>query len=63
MSVERAYPVAVTDEEADPPVVVTRCKDVAEAEWFIGYLAEHGGSATRKKVKRGGYGIDGPHLP
>lgn len=63
MSYETEYPVAVVDEESPGtgrPWVVTRCKDVAEAEWFIAYLAEHGGTAARAKVARGGYGIDAP---
>lgn len=57
---EKMWPVAVVDEEMPGGYVVTRCKDVAEAEWYLGYLAEHGGSATRAKIERGGYGIDAP---
>lgn len=52
--------VAIVDEECNPPVVVTRYESVAQAEWFLGYLAAHGGSVTRAKVERGGYGIDAP---
>jgi predicted enzyme related to lactoylglutathione lyase len=52
--------VAVVDEETDPPVVVIRYKTVAEAEWYLGYLREHGGTVTRAKIARGGYGIDAP---
>lgn len=60
MSWEADNPVAVVDEEADPPVIVTRYQQVAQAEWFLGYLREHGGSVLRDKVDRGGYGIDAP---
>jgi hypothetical protein len=60
MTWEQENPVAVVDVECDPPVVVTRYKTPGEAEWFLGYLAEHGGRASREKVERGGYGIDGP---
>lgn len=60
VSWETANPVAVVDEESVPPVVVTRYPDVKQAEWFIGYLGEHGGTAIRAKVDRGGYGIDAP---
>ena len=60
MSYETEYPVAVVDEETNPPYTVTRCRTVEEAEWFIGYLESHGGQATAAKVRRGGYGIDCP---
>lgn len=57
---EADFPVAVVDEETDPPVVVTRWKTVAQAEGFIEYLHTHGGKVTARKVERGGYGIDVP---
>lgn len=60
MSWEQVYPVAVVDEESRPVWTVTRCKTVGEAEWFIGYLHDHGGQAAREKIERGGYGIDAP---
>lgn len=50
--------VAVIDEEADPPVVVTRYERPEQAEWYINYLYEHGGTARQAKILRGGYGID-----
>jgi hypothetical protein len=55
-------PVAVVDEESNPPVVVTRYRTPEAAQWYLGYLAEHGGSVTRAKVERGGYGIDAPEV-
>lgn len=60
MSWKTENPVAVVDEEASPPVVVTRYKTAKEAEWYLTYLAEHGGEHLRAKVERGGYGIDAP---
>lgn len=63
MSWESVNPVAVVDEESSPPVIVTRYATVPDAEWFIGYLAQHGGTAIRAKVERGGYGIDAPEVP
>lgn len=62
MSYRSAYPVAVVDIECSPPVVITRYAKVGDAEWFIGYLAEHGGAVTRAKVERGGYAIDAPEV-
>jgi hypothetical protein len=58
VSYETVNPVAVVDEESDPPCVVTRYPTAEQAEWFIGYLEEHGGTTTAEKVRRGGYGID-----
>lgn len=60
MTYETDNPYAVVDEECDPPVVVIRYDTLAITEWFIAYLAKHGGTVTREKVERGGYGIDGP---
>lgn len=61
MSWETVNPVAVVDEESDPPGrVVIRYETVAKAEWYIAYLHEHGGTVTRAKIERGGYGIDVP---
>lgn len=63
MTWEQENPVAVVDEECDPPVVVIRYKTPEDAAWYLGYLSEHGGSAIRAKVARGGYGIDAPEVP
>jgi hypothetical protein len=52
--------VAVVDTETDPPYVVTRYETPEQAEWFIGYLREHGGTATAAKIDRGAYSIDVP---
>lgn len=60
MPVEKEWPVAVVDTECDPPWVVTRCKNVREAEKFIKYLHTFGGKATARKVERGDYSIDAP---
>ncbi len=60
MSWETANSVAVVDEETDPPYVVTRYATVQQAEWYLGYLACHGGRYLAAKVARGGYGIDAP---
>lgn len=60
MSWETENPVAVVDVETNPPVVVTRYQGTAQAEWFLGYLREHGGQVLREKVDRGGYGIGAP---
>lgn len=60
MSYETDFPVAVVDEETDPPVVVTRWQTVAQAEGFIEYIRRHGGRKGTEKVERGGYGIDAP---
>lgn len=58
MDYRKSFPVAIVDIECDPPVVITRYAKVEDAEWFIGYLAEHGGAITQAKVERGGYAID-----
>ena len=58
MSWEESYPVAVVDEESDPPTVVLRYAEVSQAEWYLGHLRDHGGTVLREKVNRGGYGID-----
>lgn len=60
MSWETENPVAVVDVETNPPVIVTRYQETAQAEWFLGYLREHGGQVLREKADRGGYGIDAP---
>jgi ribosomal protein L15E len=60
VSYESVNPFAVVDTESSPPRVVTRYTRLSQAEWFLGYLAEHGGTVTRAKVERGGYSIDGP---
>lgn len=52
--------VAVTDTETDPPVVVLRYDKPEQAEWYLGWLREHGGTQARDKIDRGGYGIDVP---
>jgi hypothetical protein len=52
--------VAVVDIECEPNCVVTRYTRPEQAEWFLGYLSEHGGSVLRAKVERGGYSIDVP---
>ena len=57
MSYKSDNPVAIVDIECNPPVVIIRYSKVEHAEWFLGYLAEHGGTETRAKVKRGGYVI------
>lgn len=59
-SYERANPVAVVDVECDPPYTVLRYAKPEQAEWYLGYLAEHGGAVLRAKVERGGYAIDAP---
>lgn len=60
MSYESMNPFAVVDTESNPPRVVTRYAQLKQAEWFLGYLAEHGGAVAHAKVERGGYVIDGP---
>jgi len=57
MSYEKDNPVAVTDVECAPPHVVVRYRTRAVAEWYLGYLREHGGTVTRAKIDRGGYEI------
>jgi hypothetical protein len=60
MSWEEANPVAVVDTECSPARVVTRYASAEQAEWFLTYLRDHGGSVLRSKVERGGYAIDVP---
>jgi hypothetical protein len=62
MTWESANPVAVVDEESNPPVVVIRYPTVSDAEWYLGYLHDHGGTYLREKIARGGYGIDAPEV-
>ena len=52
--------VTVVDKETHPPVVVTYYDTPEGAEGFLLYLWEHGGTVTRAKVDRGGYGIEVP---
>lgn len=40
--------------------MVIRYDTPEQAEWYIGYLYDHGGKVTRAKIERGGYGIDVP---
>ena len=54
------WPFKVIDEETDPPVMVCSYDTLEKAEFFIDHLRKHGGTVTRAKVDRGGYGIDGP---
>jgi hypothetical protein len=56
---ETMWPVAIVDLEMGSRVV-TRCKDEEEAQWTINYLYEKGGEALKKKIDRGGFGIDVP---
>ena len=58
MSYKSDNPVAIVDIECSPPVVVIRYSKIEHAEWFLSYLAEHGGTETRSKVERGGYAVD-----
>ena len=60
MAWKKANPFAVVDVENNPPVVIARYERLDQAEWHIGHLKDHGGTVLRKKVERGGYGIDGP---
>jgi len=50
-------PVAVVDEESANPRVVKRFASVAQAEAWIASLKS---LPNKKKVERGGYGIDAP---
>lgn len=57
---ESVNPFAVTDTECSPAYVVTRYPERDQAEWFLRYLAEHGGTVAHGKVERGGYSVVGP---
>ena len=54
---EKANPFAVIDTECSPPYVVTRYAKREQAQWYLDYLREHGGTVTRMKIDRGGYKI------
>lgn len=57
MTWETDNPAAVIDVGCVPSAVVTRYATVPEAEWYLDYLWEHGGSATQAKIDRGDYVI------
>lgn len=63
MSYETDFPYAVADTTSAPHYAVVRYERREMAEWYLGYLKDHGGSAARKKVENGGYAVEGPGAP
>lgn len=57
MSYESDNPHTVTDVECEPPYAVARYARVEQAQWFLSYLRENGGTAIRAKADRGGYEV------